>query len=84
VTFAGHAFILVYSSMVLVEEARAIIGWDQIDDLIRDEDFVRNENDNDPNIARPLQALTDQELLVFKQFITRACFFNPRQLWQGP
>ncbi|CAB3386006.1 Hypothetical predicted protein [Cloeon dipterum] len=63
---SGHAFILVYSSLVLVEEARAIIGWDSIDDLIRNEEFVRNENDNDPNIARPLQALTDAELTVLK------------------
>jgi hypothetical protein len=52
--------------MVLVEEARAIVGWDAIDELIRNEEFVRNENDNDPNIARPLQALTDQELMVGK------------------
>lgn len=50
--------------MILVEEARAIIGWDMIDDLIRNEEFVRSENDNDIDIARPLQALTDQELVV--------------------
>lgn len=55
--------------MILVEEARAIIGWDMIDDLIRNEEFVRSENDNDLDIARPLQALTDQELVV--------CYFSP-------
>jgi hypothetical protein len=64
ILFSGHAFILVYSSMVLVEEARAIIGWDMIDDLIRNEEFARSENDNDPDIARPLLSITDQELLV--------------------
>ncbi|XP_059469440.1 acyl-coenzyme A diphosphatase FITM2 [Neocloeon triangulifer] len=63
---SGHAFILVYSALVLVEEARAIVGWDSIEDLIRNEEFVRNENDNDPNIARPLQALTDSELAILK------------------
>jgi len=50
--------------MVLVEEARAIIGWDMIDDLIRNEEFARTENDNDPDIARPLLSITDQELMV--------------------
>jgi hypothetical protein len=50
--------------MVLVEEARAIVGWDMIDELIRNEEFSRSDNDNDPDIARPLQALTDQELMV--------------------
>lgn len=38
---SGHAFILIYSSLVLIEEARAIVGWEGIRDLIRDEEHAR-------------------------------------------
>ncbi|GAB6033089.1 hypothetical protein CHUAL_012702 [Chamberlinius hualienensis] len=36
---SGHAFLLIYCSLVLHEEAKAIRGWDRISDLIRDEAF---------------------------------------------
>lgn len=41
---SGHAFILIYSNLVLIEEARPILGWEGIQDLIRDEDHCRNHN----------------------------------------
>lgn len=42
---SGHAFILIYSSLVLIEEARAIVGWEGIRDLIRDEEHTRTTGD---------------------------------------
>jgi hypothetical protein len=42
---SGHAFILIYSSLVLIEEARAIVGWEGIRDLIRDEEHARTTVD---------------------------------------
>lgn len=39
---SGHVFILIYSNLVLIEEARPILGWEGIQDLIRDEDHARS------------------------------------------
>lgn len=38
---SGHAFILIYSNLLLIEEARPILGWEEIQDLIRDERHAR-------------------------------------------
>ncbi|XKL63410.1 hypothetical protein PGB90_005774 [Kerria lacca] len=39
---SGHAFLLIYSNLILIEEARPILGWEGIQDLIRDESYARN------------------------------------------
>ncbi|CAL1290910.1 unnamed protein product [Larinioides sclopetarius] len=50
---SGHAFLLIYCSLLIAEEAKAIRGWERIGDLIRNEEFDEES---------PLKALTEREL----------------------
>jgi len=38
---SGHAFILVFCSLFVVEEGKAYLGWERVKDWIRDEDHRR-------------------------------------------
>ncbi|KAL0270436.1 UNVERIFIED_CONTAM: hypothetical protein PYX00_007846 [Menopon gallinae] len=61
---SGHAFILMWSTLVIVEEARVMTGWESIKDLIRNESHCRTTNE--PDIASPLKKLTDDEFLFMR------------------
>lgn len=61
---SGHAFILIWSCLVIIEEARAIIGWETIKDLIRNEEHSRSTSEVD--LSSPLKHLTDEEFEVLK------------------
>ncbi|KFM58659.1 FIT family protein, partial [Stegodyphus mimosarum] len=50
---SGHAFLLIYCSLFITEEAKSIRGWERIGDLIRNEEY---EDDS------PLKALSQEEL----------------------
>ncbi|XP_066991992.1 acyl-coenzyme A diphosphatase FITM2 [Anabrus simplex] len=63
---SGHAFILIYSSLVLIEEARAINGWEGIRDLIRDEEHSRSVGDKSAG-NKPLRNLSNEEFLNLKE-----------------
>ncbi|XP_046993469.1 acyl-coenzyme A diphosphatase FITM2 [Schistocerca americana] len=63
---SGHAFILIYSNLVLIEEARAIIGWEGIRDLIRNEEHARSNSDASVSNS-PLRLLTEVEFLRLKE-----------------
>ncbi|XP_058053509.1 acyl-coenzyme A diphosphatase FITM2 isoform X1 [Anopheles bellator] len=67
---SGHAFILIYSSLVLMEEARPIIGWESIKDLLRNEEHNRSSNDTSQS-ANPLKGLKDEDLKALKYFYNR-------------
>uniref|UniRef100_A0A8D8BNI3 FIT family protein CG10671 n=1 Tax=Culex pipiens TaxID=7175 RepID=A0A8D8BNI3_CULPI len=67
---SGHAFILIYSSLVLMEEARTIIGWENIKEHLRNEEFNRARNDNSQGI-NPLKSLKDDDLKALKYFYNR-------------
>uniref|UniRef100_A0A182QMF1 FIT family protein n=1 Tax=Anopheles farauti TaxID=69004 RepID=A0A182QMF1_9DIPT len=67
---SGHAFILIYSSLVLMEEARPIIGWEGIKDLLRNEEHNRSNNDNSQT-SNPLKSLKDEDLKALKYFYNR-------------
>ncbi|XP_068217977.1 acyl-coenzyme A diphosphatase FITM2-like [Palaemon carinicauda] len=41
---SGHAFLLVYINLVIVEEAKSIVGWEGIREQIRLEDHKRQED----------------------------------------
>lgn len=41
---SGHAFILIYSNLLLIEEARPILGWEDMQNLIRDERHARTNS----------------------------------------
>lgn len=59
---SGHAFILIYSNLVLIEEARPIQGWEGIGDIIEKEDYSRV---NELNAMTPLKGFT---IIQFNQF----------------
>ncbi|KAG8195610.1 hypothetical protein JTE90_017907 [Oedothorax gibbosus] len=50
---SGHAFLLIYCSLLIAEEAKSIRGWERIGDLIRNEEF---------DDESPLKPLTEVEL----------------------
>lgn len=62
---SGHTFILIYSSLVLIEEAKTIIGWDNIKEYLRIEDHNRKTRDNSPS-SNPLRVLSDSEISTLK------------------
>jgi hypothetical protein len=63
---SGHAFILIYSSLVLIEEARAINGWESIRDMIRNEEHARNVGDVSVT-SNPLRGLSFEEFSNLKK-----------------
>ncbi|PSN42567.1 FIT family protein [Blattella germanica] len=63
---SGHAFILIYSSLILIEEARAINGWEGIKDLIRNEEHARNIGDVSVS-TNPLRGLSFEEFSNLKE-----------------
>ncbi|CAK1556276.1 unnamed protein product [Leptosia nina] len=54
-----------YKSLVLIEEARAIIGWDRIKDYIRDENYSRSQNDKSPSL-NPLKNIKTEDMNILK------------------
>uniref|UniRef100_A0AAG5D6Z4 Uncharacterized protein n=1 Tax=Anopheles atroparvus TaxID=41427 RepID=A0AAG5D6Z4_ANOAO len=67
---SGHAFILIYASLVLMEEARPIIGWESIKDLMRNEEHNRSSNESSQT-SNPLKSLKDEDLKALKYFYNR-------------
>lgn len=63
---SGHCFILIYSSLVMIEEARAINGWERIKDYIRDEEYYRSTEDKSISM-NPLKNITVHELTTLKK-----------------
>uniref|UniRef100_A0A0K8TSM9 Putative inositol phospholipid synthesis protein scs3p n=1 Tax=Tabanus bromius TaxID=304241 RepID=A0A0K8TSM9_TABBR len=61
---SGHAFILIYSSLVLIEEAKPIIKWESIREHLRNEEH--NRNIAEPSSSNPLRNLTDTEIKMLK------------------
>lgn len=61
---SGHAFILIYASLVLIEEARPIIGWEYIREHLRNEEH--NRSNNEKSTTNPLRNLNDNELQELK------------------
>ncbi|XP_026762563.1 acyl-coenzyme A diphosphatase FITM2 [Galleria mellonella] len=62
---SGHCFILIYSSLVMIEEARAINGWERIKDYIRDEKYYRSVDDKSVS-TNPLKNIDANELDTLK------------------
>lgn len=58
---SGHAFILLYSSLVLIEEARPIINWDTIREHLRNEMHSRITSESAAR-SNPLKQLSDKEV----------------------
>ena len=59
----GHAFLLVYINLLLVEEAKAILGWEGIRDLLRIEEHKRSEGENEDKTVLSVLSLKDLSTL---------------------
>lgn len=57
---SGHSFILIYGSLILIEEARSMMNWDGIKDNIRLEEYQRLTKDSSVN-SNPLRYLSEEE-----------------------
>lgn len=66
---SGHAFILIYSSLVLIEEAKPIIKWESISDYLRNEQYSRSVAETSSN--NPLRHLSDEEIQTLKYLYKR-------------
>lgn len=55
---SGHAFLLIYCSLFITEEAKSIRGWERIGDLIRNDEYDEES---------PLKNLTIDELKHLKE-----------------
>jgi len=63
---SGHTFLLIYSSLVIIEEARAINGWEGIRDFIRNEEHARKAGDVSIT-SNPLRGLSYEEFSNLKE-----------------
>lgn len=63
---SGHAFILIWSVLVITEEAKVIIGWNDIGNMIQNEEHSRKVNEIDINSK--LRFLSISELRNLKKF----------------
>lgn len=61
---SGHSFILIYGSLVLIEETRSMINWDSIKEYIRTEEHRRATKDNETQ--NPLKNLTNDQLKILQ------------------
>lgn len=62
---SGHAFIIIYSSLILAEEGRSLIGWEGIKDLIIQEEHTRTVATE--NSIGPLKNLCDEDFQFLKK-----------------
>ncbi|XP_048505465.1 acyl-coenzyme A diphosphatase FITM2 isoform X2 [Athalia rosae] len=62
---SGHAFILIYASLILSEEASAFVGWEGIKDLVVREEHTRITMGD--ATSRPLRNLSMTDLGFLKQ-----------------
>lgn len=63
---SGHCFLLIFNSLFIMEEAKAIFGWTDIKDMIRKEDFARANSSKDDVDDTPLQHISDEEYARMK------------------
>ncbi|TDG52699.1 hypothetical protein AWZ03_000932 [Drosophila navojoa] len=66
---SGHAFILIHSSLVLIEEARPIIKWETIKEHLRNE--LHNRSVSEKSSSNPLRNLNDDQIRSLQFLYTR-------------
>ncbi|GLV34855.1 Fat storage inducing transmembrane protein [Carabus blaptoides fortunei] len=62
---SGHSFILIYGSLMLIEETRSIVNWESIREFIRIEDHYRATKDTSVT-NNPLRFLTTAQFQRLK------------------
>lgn len=64
---SGHAFILVFSNLLMIEEGKAYLGWERIKDYLRNEDHNRVQvQENEKQSDTPLAKLKNEEFLYLR------------------
>jgi len=66
---SGHAFILIHSSLVLIEEARPIIKWETIKEHLRNE--LHDRNTDEHSGSNPLRYLDAEQIRNLKFLYNR-------------
>ncbi|XP_075161531.1 acyl-coenzyme A diphosphatase FITM2-like [Haematobia irritans] len=61
---SGHAFILIHSSLVLIEEARPIIKWESIKEHLRNE--LHDRSVSEQSSTNPLRNLNQEQMKNLK------------------
>lgn len=61
---SGHAFIIIYSCLILSEEAHSFLGWERIKDNLAQEEYLR-KNPNEKNFGT-LRYLSNEDLQFLK------------------
>lgn len=62
---SGHSFIIIYSSLILSEEAYSLVGWEGIRDFIMNEEYNRKSSTEASNGC--LRNLSDEDLDFLKK-----------------
>ena len=65
VDISGHAFIIIYSSLILSEEGHSLLGWEGIKDFIMNEEY--NRKTSTETTKSYLRNLTDKDLDFLKK-----------------
>lgn len=68
IDISGHSFILIYSTLVLIEEAKCVIGWESLNDIIRNESFWRG---NPQRPFGPLRDLNNADFIQLHNYYTK-------------
>lgn len=61
---SGHAFIIIYSTLILSEEGYSLIGWESIKDYIMNEEYSRKSTESSTGYLRDL---SDEDLDFLKK-----------------
>lgn len=69
---SGHTFILIWSCLVIIEEARVILGWETIKDTIRNAEYSRSTSEID--FSSPVRHLSEEEFEILKSSYSK---FSP-------
>lgn len=54
---SGHAFLLIYCNLLIMEEAKSLCGWERIAEIIRNEKYVDES---------PLKGISEERLVVLR------------------
>nr|CAG4650239.1 EOG090X07YX [Sida crystallina] len=66
-SISGHTFILIYCTLIIMEEAKALIGWEAIKDHLRNEEHNRTKGNQDSSSATPLELMTQSQLDMIRE-----------------
>lgn len=66
-SISGHAFILIYCTLIIMEEAKALVCWEAIKDYLRNEECIKNRRSENKGSVTQLESLSSQQLFALKE-----------------